>query len=46
LHTELLETVKLSQFGISALVSKQRAGTELVPAICALLGLACAAGAA
>jgi two-component system response regulator NreC len=46
LHAELLEVAKLAQFGISALVSKQRAGTELGPAICALLGLACAAGAA
>jgi len=46
LHAELLETVKLTHFGISALVSKQRAGTELVPAMCALLGLAGAAGAA
>jgi CheY-like chemotaxis protein len=46
LHAELFETAKLAQFGISALVSKQQAGTELVPAICTLLGLACAAGAA
>jgi CheY-like chemotaxis protein len=46
LHAELLETVKLDQFGISALVSKQQAGTDLVPAICKLLGFACAAGAA
>jgi CheY-like chemotaxis protein len=46
LHAELLDTAKLAQFGISALVSKQRAGAELVPAICVLLGLACAAGAA
>jgi two-component system, NarL family, response regulator NreC len=45
LHAELLETVKLTQFGISALVSKHRAGTDLVPTMCALLGLACAAGA-
>lgn len=43
LHTELLESSKLAKYGISALVSKQTAGTELVPAICSLLGLACAA---
>jgi two-component system response regulator NreC len=46
LHAELLDAAKLAQFGISALVSKQRAGTELVPAICALLGLVCVADAA
>jgi DNA-binding NarL/FixJ family response regulator len=46
LHAELFETAKLAQFGISAFVSKQQAGTELVPAVCVLLGLACAAGAA
>jgi two-component system nitrate/nitrite response regulator NarL len=43
LHTELLETAKLTKYGISAMVSKQMVGTELVPAICTLLGLARAA---
>jgi CheY-like chemotaxis protein len=46
LHPELLETGKLAQFGISAMVSKQSAVTELVPAICRLLGLSSVAGAA
>jgi DNA-binding NarL/FixJ family response regulator len=46
LHAELFETATLAHCGISALVSKQQAATELVPAICALLGLARAAGAA
>jgi two-component system nitrate/nitrite response regulator NarL len=46
LHTELLEMAKLTKYGISAMVPKQMAGTELVPAICSLLGLASAAGAA
>jgi CheY-like chemotaxis protein len=46
LHAEVFEGATLARFGISALVSKQRAGTELIPAICKLLGFACAAGAA
>jgi two-component system, NarL family, response regulator NreC len=46
LHAELLEIVTLAKFGISAMVSKQSAGTELGPAICSLLGLSCFAGAA
>jgi two-component system chemotaxis response regulator CheY len=46
LHAELLETASLAEFGISAMVSKQRAGTELLPAICRLLRLTCAVGAA
>jgi DNA-binding NarL/FixJ family response regulator len=43
LHTELMGTAKLAKYGISALVPKQMAGTELVPAICSLLGLSSAA---
>jgi DNA-binding NarL/FixJ family response regulator len=43
LHAELLELSTLAEYGISAMVSKQRAGTDLVPAICAQLGLSCAA---
>jgi CheY-like chemotaxis protein len=43
LHAELLELAKLAEYGISAMVSKQRAGTDLIPAICAQLGLSCAA---
>jgi CheY-like chemotaxis protein len=46
LHAELLETAKLAEYGISAMVSKESAGTELVPAICSLLGLARAVGTA
>lgn len=43
LHTELLEISNLSKYGIAAMVSKQSAGTDLVPAICSLLNLSCAA---
>jgi two-component system, NarL family, nitrate/nitrite response regulator NarL len=46
LHEGVLDKAKLAQYGISAAVPKQQAATHLLPAICSLLGLTCAAGAA
>jgi DNA-binding NarL/FixJ family response regulator len=46
MHTELIEVSKLAKYGISAIVSKERVSADLVPTMCSLLGLACAAGAA
>jgi CheY-like chemotaxis protein len=46
MHTELLEVSKLAKYGISAMVSKESVSVDLLPAMCALLGLSCAAGAA
>jgi CheY-like chemotaxis protein len=46
LHPEILNEAELAKFGISAMVPKQRAGTDLIPAIRLLLGLTSGVGAA
>jgi CheY-like chemotaxis protein len=46
LHAEAMDSVKLANYGISVMVSKQEASTELVPTICSLLGINGAVGAA
>jgi DNA-binding NarL/FixJ family response regulator len=46
LHPEILEVNQLTEFGISALVSKEQAAKDLVPAILSLLGLSAVSGAA
>jgi CheY-like chemotaxis protein len=45
MHTELLEVSKLAKYGISAMVSKERVSADLIPTMCALLGLASGAAA-
>ncbi len=39
MHGEILKEEDLKRFGISALVSKERAATELIPVVRSLLGL-------
>ena len=46
LHPEILNIEDLAKFGISAMISKQNAATDLVPAVRSLLGLTSKAGAA
>jgi DNA-binding NarL/FixJ family response regulator len=45
MHTELLEVSMLAKYGISGMVSKERVSADLIPAMCALLGLERAAAA-
>jgi chemotaxis response regulator CheB len=45
LHPEILNE-ELAKFGISAMVPKQRAGTDLIPTVQSLLGLSGVVGAA
>jgi DNA-binding NarL/FixJ family response regulator len=42
LHTDFLNPLEMSKIGISALVSKYRASSDLVPTLCSLLRLPCA----
>jgi len=42
LHSDFLNPLEMSKIGISALVSKYRASSDLVPTICSLLSLPCA----
>jgi DNA-binding NarL/FixJ family response regulator len=41
LHSDILNPVEMSKIGISALVSKYRASSDLVPTMCSLLSLPC-----
>jgi CheY-like chemotaxis protein len=41
LHSDILNSDDMSKIGISALVSKYHASSELIPAMCSLLGLPC-----
>ncbi len=40
MHGDILNREDLGKFGISALIAKDRAGTELIPAVRLLLGIA------
>lgn len=44
LHPEIMSRDELSKFGISAMISKQNAGKDLVPAMRLLLGLTAISG--
>ncbi len=46
LHSDLLPKERIARSGISAVVSKDRAARDLVPAVCSLLGLDCPAATA
>jgi two-component system response regulator DegU len=46
MHADLLSASEMRKFGISALVPKDRAAKELVPAVCSLLRIPLSTGAA